>query len=187
MLRFCCVLCSSLFMISFFQSKAMNVAVFDHCSSFNEVMRRTYFSLKSASNEEILDKFKECCINSISIDPGINAELHNIVQNPAGCETLRVITARLYPYVKCANSLEILINAIPYSKQNEASAIINKAKSVVLFCKALGVHQADVFSTLLDIGNLLQKLKNEPVLFPDPSTPYQSGSLLDVFKCDIFF
>lgn len=169
-----------------FQARAMRAQEFDHTASFNEPMRKTYLSLKNSSDTELLNKFKACCLNGDSIDAGIEAELCNIVRNEAGRETLLVVTARLYPYVECARSLERLSNAIPYSEQTEAVDKVKKAKLVVLLCKALGVQGADVFMTAINIENFLQKLKMDPVIFPEPTELCQRKLLLQIFDCKIY-
>lgn len=158
---------------------------FDHKSSFTcNKMRETYQEVCNISNEELIKRFKACSINGQSFDNTINVELENIVRNSTGRETLQLVVARLYPFVRCANTLEHLLNVIPETKQTHNYNILKKAKMVVLFCDALNLRGQDVFMTFLNVNTSLSKLKTDPVLFPSPDTPYRKGSLLEVFKDD---
>lgn len=159
------VVVSSLFV--FLCTESMRV--FDHTSSFNQAMTQEYRRLKKLSDTEIVGDFLCCCKQASSIDAGIKNELDNIVRNVSGRQTLLVIAARLLPYVKCADSLERLLQAIPFDEQASSQDELRKAELVSLFFETLNVKgSSSVTGCINNIRTLLDGLRNSPVQFPSP-------------------
>lgn len=170
---------------AFSMTSITGMETFDHTSCFTcDAMRSAYAELERVSPKELVKKFKLCCVNAASIDRDIKTQLLNVAKNEAGRETLRLVVARLYPFVVCASSLEELSNSIPTTEQSDPELLFNKVKNVVLLCDGLGFSQEEVFFSLLNIDTKLNKLKSAPVVFPAPLEGITKGKLLKVFKDD---
>lgn len=171
-----CVSCLLLVFALYQTDASSRQTVFAHSSVFSEAMRRLYTSLKP---EEVVDKFKKCCVNREALDPRIETEVDNIARNSVGLETLKVVSARVYPYVECADSLEALVKAISCDVQT-GEGFVKKAQAVTSLCEVLGVRGQRVSYALTHIRSWLVGLKRNPVLF---TKRYTCGSLLRVFSC----
>lgn len=147
------------------------VQEFDHTSSFNQAMGQKYKELASLKDSVVVEHFLQCCENRDLVDHAILDELNNIVGNAAGRRTLLVVTARLLPYVECANSLETLLQAIPQNEEKDENDKLRKAELVCLFLKTMRVTgSSSVSQALKKVIDSLSGLKSDPVLFPMPGS-----------------
>ena len=160
---------------------AMRVTEFKHgIDSACQAVKYQYGDL-SGNDAVLLERFRFCCKNKDSLDLDTTNALNEIIKNAAGRETLRIITAKLYPFVLCANTLEALVNDISTTEKSDKNSIRNKARKIVLLFDTLAVEATSPKDAINNICTYLAKLKKDPVSFPAPGTRYKKGSLLRVF------
>lgn len=173
-----------IFILFFFfirPSDAMQITEFKHGmdSAFQSV--KDEYTLLLQREDLLLEHFKFCCKNKDSLSSKVNNALGEIVMNAAGKETLRTITAKLYPFVYCASTLESLGSAISTNKEGDRKNMRDKAKKIVLLFSALGVQSTPPREAIGNVCTYLDRLKGDPIIFPKPDTSYTKGALLRVF------
>lgn len=162
---------------------AMDIKCFDRVSALKRPAQAAYQELGRQDDSELVAKFKYCCSNGNALDSAIENALQEVVRNKAGKETVKMITAKLYPFVRCANTLQALVDSISVDEEKDESAAKRKAKGLVLLFGTLtkGKRKKSVSETIRGVKVYLDDLSVEPADFPDPSTPYSPGSLLGTF------
>ena len=128
-----------------------------------------FLRLASVNNGDLVDEFKIGCKNSTALSDVINAQLQIIATDPQGAGMLRIMAAMINPYVKCANSLEALINSIPTDRVISPQDKINKAKRVSYLYRLLDVHNRDFLDVINPANSraLFQSLVGNPIIFPN--------------------
>ena len=125
--------------------------------------------LSSVNDGALVEEFKIGCKNSSTLDRVIETQLQTIAADSQGAGMLRVMAAMINPYVKCANSLETLINLIPTTRLTNSKDKIAKAKKVSYLYHLLGVQNKDFLDVIkpTNSSTLFQTLVGNPVIFSD--------------------